>query len=88
MRIISGEHDITIDLERGFIEVYGMRYSLEIFAHLGLGPIGTWLRIVKREDGVVTCERKPGGEDPPLVDDDAEQRAHDNLPRSWPDGHK
>lgn len=58
---------ITIDFEQKVITVYGVRYALEIFEHLGLGPIGSWVRIVKREDGVVTCERKPGGEDVPSI---------------------
>lgn len=57
--------EITIDLERNLITIYGVCYSLQCFEYLGLGPIGTWLRIVKREDGVVTLERGPGGEDPP-----------------------
>ena len=80
---------ITIDFEKKIITVYGVNYALEIFEHLGLGPIGSWVRIVKREDGVVTCERMPGGEDP--QEDDAEQRAYDKLPRGpdgeaiWPD---
>lgn len=61
---------IAIDFEKKTITIHGVRYSLEIFEHLGLGPIGSWLRIVKREDGVVTCERKPGGENVPDQEQD------------------
>jgi hypothetical protein len=61
---------IDIDLESHVITLYGVRYALELFEHIGVGPVGTWLRIVKREDGVVTLERKPGGE---RIPEDQEQ---------------
>lgn len=41
------------------IEIHGVRYAVGAFEHLGLGPIGATLRIIKREDGVVTLERLP-----------------------------
>lgn len=72
--------EITIDLERNLITIYGVCYSLQCFEYLGLGPIGTWLRIVKREDGVVTLERKPGGEDPL-------QGNEELVVGSWPNGN-
>ena len=62
---------IKIDIDHRIITIHGIRYSMEIFAHLGLGELGSWIRIVRREDGVVTCERAPVGEAPP--EDDAQQ---------------
>jgi hypothetical protein len=39
------------------ILIYGVRYSMGIFQHLGLGPIGTVIQIVAREDGTVSLKQ-------------------------------
>lgn len=43
-----------------FITLYGVHYAMSLFEHLGLeplAPIGSILRIDRREDGVVTITR-------------------------------
>ena len=45
-----------IDDDRTIL-IYGVRYSMGIFQHLGLGPIGSIIQIVSREDGTVALRR-------------------------------
>lgn len=51
------DYVIRIDPLRMEIELYGVRYAMEVFAHLGLGKVGDALEIVKREDGVITLQK-------------------------------
>ena len=37
--------------------IHGVKYSGELFRHLGLGPVGSAIRIVSRDDGVVTLKK-------------------------------
>jgi hypothetical protein len=64
--------DIELDLQNDVIVLYGVRYSLEVFRALGLAKLGTVLRIVGRDNGVVAVEQLP---DPlaPAPPDTAEQ---------------
>lgn len=64
---------IKIDIDHRIITIFGIRYSMEIFRHLGLGELGSWIQIVRRENGVVTCERGPVGDRPPANEDDSQQ---------------
>ena len=52
--------EIKIDTESRVLTIYGIRYTFELFQHLGAGPLGHWMRIIRREDGVVTIELGPG----------------------------
>jgi hypothetical protein len=40
-------------------EIFGIRYAVDLFRELALGPIGGVFRIVARTDGVVTLETIP-----------------------------
>jgi hypothetical protein len=51
------DYVIRIDPTRMEIELYGVRYALECFEHLGLGKPGDALEIIKREDGVLTLQK-------------------------------
>lgn len=35
------------------VTIFGIRYDIEIFRHLGLGPLGQRFEVVNREDGCV-----------------------------------
>jgi hypothetical protein len=63
--MIEDQDLIKIDIDHRIITIFGIRYSMEIFRHLGLGELGSWIQIVRRENGVVTCERGPVGDRPP-----------------------
>jgi hypothetical protein len=52
--LAAGAYDPTADT----ITIYGVKYAMELFKHLGIGPVGRWLRVIKREDGVITLEQK------------------------------
>lgn len=41
------------------LTIYGIRYAIELFEHLGIAPIGSRIEIVSREDGVVTLRKLP-----------------------------
>lgn len=41
----------------GTVTIFGISYDIELFRHLGLGPVGSVIKILKREDGVVTLQR-------------------------------
>jgi hypothetical protein len=41
------------------LTIFGVRYDIEIFRHLGIGPIGSRVEIMAREDGMVTLRRLP-----------------------------
>lgn len=47
---------VAIDIEAGVIELYGIKYALELFHILAFAPIGTVVKIVDRADGLVTLE--------------------------------
>lgn len=49
--------EVKVDEHRRTITIFGIEYADEIFRYLGLGPIGSVLRIIKREDGIVTLKR-------------------------------
>ncbi len=51
--VIADEETITI---------YGVVYARHVFRTLGLGPIGSLLRLEKREDGVITIHVYSPGE--------------------------
>lgn len=50
------DHKLILDMRLDTIQIYGLVYSLELFAKLALGPIGSTFRIVKREDGIITLQ--------------------------------
>ena len=53
------EDDIIIDRDKEIVTIYGIRYAMDLFRAIGCDglPIGACLKIVTREDGVVTLER-------------------------------
>ncbi|MEX8520036.1 MAG: hypothetical protein AB3X44_16120 [Leptothrix sp. (in: b-proteobacteria)] len=44
-------------LADGDIEIFGVRYSLELFKNFALAPLGTVLQIIDREHGTVTVRK-------------------------------
>jgi len=46
---------ISIDDDRTIL-IYGIRYAMGIFQMIGIGPVGSIIRIAKREGEVVTFE--------------------------------
>lgn len=58
-----GEHEI--------IEICGIRYDMQIFQHIGLGPIGSRIELISRpDDGTVTIRRLP--DKPPLTKEEVQ----------------
>lgn len=47
---------IVVDDQRDEITIEGVRYSQALFRCVGIAPVGTALRIVRRQDGVLTVE--------------------------------
>ena len=45
-----------IDDDRTIV-IYGVRYSMGLFQYLGLGPIGSVIQIIRREDGEVSLRQ-------------------------------
>lgn len=39
------------------VTIFGIRYDIELFRHMGTGPLGSHIELVNREDGVVTLRR-------------------------------
>lgn len=55
------ENFVKIDNERDVITIYGINYSGSLFRGLGLEtPEDAWMKIIKREDGVLHIEMKHG----------------------------
>ena len=49
----------SYDEARDVLTIEGIRYSGELFRGIGLEtPVGAWIQIVKREDGVVTLRMR------------------------------
>jgi hypothetical protein len=48
------------DPARRDVTICGVRYSIALFEHLGLGEVGEWLRIEKREGETLTLRRASG----------------------------
>lgn len=48
---------VSFDPDTDCLTVEGVKYSGDLFRGLALWPVDQRLRIVKREDGVVTLER-------------------------------
>lgn len=66
---LKAERDAMLDPDEPIIDevtdtitLYGVRYSRKVFRTLGLGPIGTLLRMEKRDDGIVTLRTYEPGE--------------------------
>ncbi len=57
-RTLTGHEDwLRLEDYDHVLVIYGVRYAREIFEHLGLGPVGSVVKIVQRKDGVLTLER-------------------------------
>jgi len=50
--------DVSVDMERDVITLYGVDYALELF-HVAFLPVGTVVEIIARGDGVVTYKQLP-----------------------------
>jgi hypothetical protein len=48
---------VSIDCEARTIEIHGIRYAMDLFEAMAFSPVGTWVRILSREDGLVTLQR-------------------------------
>jgi hypothetical protein len=46
--------DVQIDPEGKIITIFGIRYAMDLFKHMGLGPLNQPFELVNRADGVVT----------------------------------
>lgn len=65
LRVMKADHDalletpqelpFAIDDERSIL-IYGIRYSMAIFQMIGVGPIGSLIRLAGREGDTVTFE--------------------------------
>lgn len=55
----------------GTIELFGVKYALELFESFGFAPVGTLLRILKRRDGTLTVAK--AGPDVPMTQEQAEK---------------
>lgn len=51
--------DLQVSDDGRILTLYGVKYAIELFEHLGVGPIGSRIEIVSREDGAVTVKRLP-----------------------------
>lgn len=51
------DYVIRIDPTTMTIELYGVRYALEVFGMLGLGKPGDALEIVRREGDILTLQK-------------------------------
>lgn len=52
----TDEAQIGIDYSGRIIEIYGIRYALDLFKHIGMAAIGSRFEIIDRGDGVVTLQ--------------------------------
>lgn len=53
----EGPLKIAYDERNDILEVEGIKYSGHVFRYFGLGTVpGSWIRIIKREDGVAVVE--------------------------------
>jgi hypothetical protein len=65
LRVMKADHDalletpqelpFAIDDERSIL-IYGIRYSMAIFQMIGVGPVGSLIRLAGREGDTVTFE--------------------------------
>ncbi len=55
MRQQVGEF-ISYDDEGQWFEIFGVRYAVDLFRGLGVGPIGATFKVIAREDGVITLQ--------------------------------
>jgi hypothetical protein len=51
--------NMEISGDARILTLYGIRYAIELFEHIGVGPVGSCIEIVSRDDGVVTLKRLP-----------------------------
>jgi hypothetical protein len=47
---------VSYDDQAQCFEIFGVRYAVDLFRNLGIGPVGATFRIMAREDGVVTLQ--------------------------------
>jgi hypothetical protein len=55
--LITALHAERFDPTRNEVTIHGVRYSIDLFAHLGILPPGEWIRIEKREGETLTLRR-------------------------------
>ena len=53
---------IDYDEGRDIVTIEGVRYCGELFRSFGIAPTGTLLRIMARDDGVITLQKYAPGE--------------------------
>lgn len=53
-QLMSEALQVSYDREMDVITIEGIRYSGELFRTFGMAPVGTWLRIMERENLVLT----------------------------------
>lgn len=51
--------NLQVSEDGEIVTIFGVRYAIELFRHLAIGPIGSRIEIVSREDGIVTLKRLP-----------------------------
>lgn len=51
----------SYDDQTDTLTVSGVKYAGELFRALGFGPVDSWIKIVKRDDGVLTIFNAPKG---------------------------
>ena len=55
--IIAALQAERFDPDRNEVTIRGVRYSIDLFDHLGVTPVGEWIRIEKREGETLTLRR-------------------------------
>lgn len=62
--LFSALHAERFDPFRNEVTIFGVRYSIDLFRHLGVAKLGDWVRIEKREGEVLTLRLASGGDWP------------------------
>lgn len=75
---------VEIDEQADIVTICGVRYSAELFRAFGFGPLGTWLRIERREGGAVTIFNLRAGD---FAADVLSERARQITEEGWTPGH-
>jgi hypothetical protein len=54
------EPNLKVSDDGRTVKIFGIRYDIELFRHLGIAPIGSRIEIIERPgDGTVTLQRLP-----------------------------
>lgn len=47
---------VSLSEDGKIVTIFGIRYDMELFRHLAVGPIGSRVEIIGRDDGVVSLK--------------------------------